>query len=94
MVYYRAPSQKQLAKKRDWNKQDLDTVEAWLDYKHGKPEKWNDILAQKDAQERIEHCKALTYIHAEGTYQLNPMFVNNMRQMRDLLDVLHKGYPV
>lgn len=92
-VYYRAPSQKQLTKKREWNQQDLDTVEAWLDYKHGKPEKWNDILAQKDAQEQIEHCKALTYIHAEGTYQINPMLVNNMRQMRDLLDALYDhGY--
>ena len=92
-VYYRAPSRKRLTKKRDWNQQDLDTVEAWLDYKHGKPEKWNAILAQKDAQERIERCKALTYIHAEGTYQINPMLVNNMRQMRDLLDVLHDhGY--
>ena len=80
-VYYRAPSRKRLTKKRDWNQQDLDTVEAWLDYKHGKPEKWNAILAQKDAQERIERCKALTYIHAEGTYQINPMLVNNMRQM-------------
>ena len=92
-VYYRAPSRKRLTKKRDWNQQDLDTVEAWLDYKHGKPEKWNGILAQKDAQERIERCKALTYIHAEGTYQLNPMLVNNMRQMRDLLDALYDhGY--
>lgn len=92
-VYYRAPSQKQLTKKREWNQQDLDTVEAWLDYKHGKPEKWNDILAQKDAQEQIEHCKAMTYIHAEGTYQINPMLVNNMRQMSDLLDALHDhGY--
>lgn len=92
-VYYRAPSRKQLTKKRDWNQYDLDTVEAWLDYKHGKPEKWNGILAQKDAQERIERCKALTYIHAEGTYQLNPMLVNNMRQMRDLLDALYDhGY--
>ena len=92
-VYYRAPSQKQLAKKRDWNQQDLNTVEAWLDYKHGKPEKWNDILTQKDAQERIEHCKALTYIHAEGTYQVNLMLVNNMRQTSDLLDALHDhGY--
>ena len=92
-VYYRAPSRKRLTKKRDWNQQDLDTVEAWLDYKHGKPEKWNAILAQKDAQERIERCKALTYIHAEGTYQINPMLVNNLRQMRDLLDVLHDhGY--
>lgn len=85
--------------KNSWQKSengtnyDLDTVEAWLDYKHGKPEKWNGILAQRDAQERIEHCKAITYIHAEGTYQLNPMLVNNMRQMRDLLDALHDhGY--
>ena len=92
-VYYRAPSRKQLTKKRDWNQYDLDTVEAWLDYKHGKPEKWNGILTQKDAQERIERCKALTYIHAEGTYQINPMLVNNMRQMRDLLDALYdQGY--
>lgn len=92
-VYYRAPSRKQLAKKRDWNQYDLDTAEAWQDYKHGKPEKWNAILAQKDAQERIERCKALTYIHTEGTYQLNPMLVNNMRQMRDLLDALYDhGY--
>ena len=92
-VYYRAPSRKRLAKKRDWNQYDLDTAEAWLDYEHEKPEKWNAILAQKDAQERIERCKALTYIHAEGTYQLNPMLVNNMRQMRDLLDALYDhGY--
>ena len=92
-VYYRAPSRKRLAKKRDWNQYDLDTAEAWLDYEHEKPEKWNAILAQKDAQERIERCKALTYIHAEGTYQLNPMLVNNMRQMRDLLNALHDhGY--
>ena len=92
-VYYRAPSRKRLAKKRDWNQYDLDTAEAWLDYEHEKPEKWNAILAQKDAQERIERCKALTYIHAEGTYQINPMLVNNMRQMRDLLDALHDhGY--
>ena len=92
-VYYRAPSRKRLTKKRDWNQYDLDTAEAWLDYEHEKPEKWNAILAQKDAQERIERCKALTYIHAEGTYQLNPMLVNNMRQMRDLLDALHDhGY--
>ena len=82
-----------MAKKRDWNQYDLDTAEAWLDYEHEKPEKWNAILAQKDAQERIERCKALTYIHAEGTYQLNPMLVNNMRQMRDLLNALHDhGY--
>lgn len=92
-VYYRAPSRKRLAKKRDWNQYDLDTAEAWLDYEHEKSEKWNAILAQKDAQERIERCKALTYIHAEGTYQLNPMLVNNMRQMRDLLNALHDhGY--
>lgn len=92
-VYYRAPSRKQLAKKRDWNQYDLDTAEAWLDYEHEKPEKWNAILAQKDAQERIERCKALTYIHAKDAYQLNPMLVNNMRQMRDLLDALYDhGY--
>ncbi|WP_300676633.1 DEAD/DEAH box helicase family protein [uncultured Gemmiger sp.] len=92
-VYYRAPSRKQLAKKRDWNQYDLDTAEAWLDYEHEKPGKWNAILAQKDAQERIERCKALTYIHAKDAYQLNPMLVNNMRQMRDLLDALYDhGY--